>query len=120
MKSGFLTTLQGEWIDDKNFKLTSGLIYNSKLLNMTLKVPSGFITDFASVPRVPIAYTLFGNKAHHESVIHDYLYRTTPHLCTRRQADNVFKEAMTSRKKGFFVKGSMWLGVRLGGKSSWK
>ena len=120
MKSQFKTHLEGRYLDDGRYVLSEDLVYFSELLNKDIIVPKGFETDFASVPRVPIAYWLFGGKAHHESVVHDYLYRTNPHICTRRQADNVFKEAMTSRKKGFFVKGSMWLGVRLGGKSSWK
>lgn len=120
MKPQFKTVMTGFWIDDKNFQLTEDLIYDSKVLNMTVVVPKGFITDFASVPRVPIAYTLFGGKAHHEAVIHDYLYRTKPHICSRPQADRVFLEAMKTRQKGLFLRVSMYLGVRIGGSSSWK
>lgn len=120
MNSQFKTHLEGVYLDDGHYVLSEELVYFSELLNKEIIVPKGFKTDFASVPRVPIAYWLFGGRAHHESVIHDYLYRTIPHICSRKQADQVFKEAMIIRKKGIFVRNSMWLGVRLGGWSSWR
>jgi hypothetical protein len=59
---------------------------------------------------------LFGDRAHHESVIHDYLYRIDSVPCVgRKQADDVFLEAMEARGKGFFVRYSMYWGVRMGG-----
>jgi hypothetical protein len=120
MKSEFRTILVGEWVNDEVFKLHEDLIYYSELLGTDIIVPKGFETDFASVPRLPFIYSLFGDRAHHESVIHDYLYRTLPHICTREQADKVFLEAMTIREKNWFIRESMFIGVRFGGKSSWK
>jgi|SRR3990167_8029016 len=57
-----------------------------------IKVPAGFKTDFASTP--VFAWPLFppwyrGSKA---AVIHDWLYRTQER--TRKEADQIFKEAM--------------------------
>lgn len=105
--------------DDKIWVLDYPLVYESDLLG-TIAVPKGFETDFASVPRVPIAYTLFGDRAHREAVIHDYLYRidSIPES-TKSQADNVFLEAMTVRGKSWFVRKMMYWGVCLGGGSSW-
>ena len=120
MSAGFLTKLSGDWIDDKRFILTSDLIYDSDVLNQRLVVPCGFETDFASVPRVPFVYTLFGDRAHHESVVHDYLYHILPHICTRKQADEVFLEAMKARGKSWFIRRAMYAGVRIGGRRSWK
>lgn len=37
-------------------------------------VPEGYITDLASVPRVPLAYWLAGGRARKAAVFHDYLY----------------------------------------------
>ena len=55
-------------------------------------VPAGFVTDFASVPRLfwPILppYGKYGKAA----VLHDYLYRTG--AVERKEADLIFKEAM--------------------------
>ncbi len=126
--SEFLTPLDGRWITDDRFMLLSPLIYQSDLLRRTpglksdmadgiLRIPAGFVTDFASVPRVPIVYTLFGDKAHHESVPHDFLYQTHP--TTKPVADKLFREAMVSRGKPYYVVEGMYWGVVLGGRSSY-
>src|SRR3990167_3651406 len=118
MKSQFLTDLVVKQVYDKTWALEASLEYTSALLNDLLIAPKGFVTDFASVPRVPIAYALFGNRAHRESVIHDYLYQT--HLATKAMADKVFLEAMEARGKSFWVRWVMYLGVRVGGGSAYK
>ena len=111
----FITELDAVCIDDGTWRLGASLVYDSGLVG-PIKVPAGFETDFASVPRVPVAYMLFGDRAHHEAVIHDYLYRmdSVP-IVDRETADAVFLEAMKARGKGAFVRYSMYLGVRLGG-----
>jgi len=115
----FLTELEVTCIDDGSWKLVSHLAYESDLVG-TIIVPAGFETDFASVPRVPIFYVLFGDRAHRESVLHDYLYRVDakPEV-SRSNADEVFLEAMKERGKGFFVRRAMYWGVRLGGWTAW-
>ena len=40
-----------------------------------ITVPVGFQTDYASVPRLPVTYALFGDAAHDAATIHDYGYR---------------------------------------------
>ena len=101
--------------DDQVWAIGSPLVYDSDLVGIVI-VSEGFETDFASVPRVPLFYALFGDRAHRESVIHDYLYRIDafPEV-TRSRADDVFLEAMKCRGKGFFVRYAMWVGVRSGG-----
>lgn len=114
--SRFLTELDVRCINDGVWCLDSPLVYESDVLKATVTVPAGFETDFASVPRVPIAYMLFGDRAHREAVLHDYLYRTdSVPVVERSQADDTFFEAMAERGKGCFVRYSMWWGVRLGG-----
>lgn len=112
----FVTTLQGEWLDDNRFRLMTPLVYESDIMGMVM-VPAGFVTDFASVPRVPIVYMLFGDRAHHESVPHDFFYQT--HIVTKAVADKVFLEAMKARGKSWFIRYAMYLGVVLGGASSY-
>lgn len=116
--SRFVTPLDGRWLDDERFMLLADLIYDSDLLARTVFVPRGFVTDFASVPRVPIVYTMFGNRAHHESVIHDFLYQTNQ--VPRGTADKVFLEAMAARGKSKFIQRAMYWGVVMGGGSSYK
>lgn len=118
--SKFLTELDARLKDDDRvWILGASLIYKSDILGL-IEVPEGFETDFASVPRVPIAYTLFGDRAHRESVIHDFLYRTDclP-VATFSQANNVFLEAMECRGKGWFVRKMMYWGVCCGGFASY-
>jgi hypothetical protein len=117
MESKFLTELDARLKDDdKIWILDSPLVYQSALLDTVINIPMGFETDFASVPRVPIAYWLFGDRAHREAVLHDYLYRidSVP-VVTFGQANDVFLEAMKVRGKGLFVRYAMYWGVVIGG-----
>ncbi len=117
MKSQFLTELEVKEVEEGRWKLLAPLKYYSDILGKVIEVGAGEETDFASVPRVPIAYMAYGDRAHRESVIHDYLYRT--HLVTRSVADSIFLEAMKSRKKPLWVRWGMFLGVRVGGWVAW-
>ena len=114
----FLSELDVRCINDRVWQLDSSLRYLSDILGVII-VPAGFQTNFASVPRIPVAYMLFGDRAHREAVLHDYLYRidSTPHA-TFDQANDVFLEAMQERGKGCFVRYAMWMGVRCGGRAS--
>lgn len=120
----FLTDLKVQLKNgsDSIWDLIDCLVYKSDLLKEIVDVPGDFKngdyfeTDFASVPRIPIAYNLFGNRAHYESVIHDFLYcKDSKPVVSRKTADEVFLEAMKLRGKSWFVRYSMYSGVRLGG-----
>ena len=135
MNSKFLTVLQTQDIDDNNFFILKDLIYQSRCLNGIVTVPKGFKSDGSSTPRVPVVYTLYGGKAHHEGVLHDYLYRVPNHtilfskageglentvrVISKKEADTVFLEAMTARDKPWHVRWGMYLGVKFGGQLSW-
>lgn len=117
-KAEFLTNLDTRTIDDTLQKLLAPLRYYSKALKREIEVPANFVTDGASVPRVPIAYWLAGGKAKRAACVHDYLYQT--HSCrSRRQADLVFLEAMRVDGVGLWCREVMYAGVRLGGMGSW-
>lgn len=115
----FLTNLNTTTIDDDLFRLEKPLVYESDLVGR-IEVPEGFYTDLASVPRVPLIYTLWGNRAHHEAVLHDYLYRVDAvPAATYDQANEVFLEAMKERGKGWWIARPMYWGVCLGGRGSY-
>lgn len=101
------------------WELTAPLSYYSAHLDRIVTVPEGFRTDFASVPRLPFAYWLFGNAADEAAVIHDFLYTNFAKGITRKQADEVFAEASKVLKVAAWRRGPMWLGVRLFGGSHW-
>lgn len=121
MKSEFINHLDCHLGDDDRFwVLNRPLFYRSEHLNKTLWIPTSFKTDLASVPRVPIVYACWGNRAHHEAVVHDYLYRAdSKPVVSRLDADRVFLEAMAAREKPFWLRWFMYCGVRMGGFSAY-
>lgn len=124
----------GLWVVAEEF------IFYSARLGRLIKVPAGFVTDLASVPRLPVMYWLFGATADEAAVIHDFLYRDM--TTTRADADAVFAEAMeviARIKQGALAadgvpawrrwlasvaddarRGAMWAGVRVGGGRAFK
>ena len=106
---------------DTVWVIKAPLLYRSDVLvkhgyKPGIEVEEEFETDFASVPRVPLFYALFGDKAHREAVIHDNLYRSdSSPVVSRAIADKIFLEAMKDRGKSYFVRYGMYWGVRAGG-----
>lgn len=101
--------------------LSSPLIYQSDLAG-GIVVPRCFETDLASVPRLPIIYSLWGNRCHREAVLHDFMYRRSrligfdyPFMLANR----VFLEAMLVRKVPAYIAYPMFLGVCAGGYPSY-
>lgn len=94
MTPAFLTPLRLELVSeaDDTWKVVAPLQYRSVVLGALIEVPDGFVTDMASVPRVPIVFWLTGDTAHAPAVVHDFLYQQ--HIASKSQADDVFEEAM--------------------------
>jgi hypothetical protein len=116
--SEFLDELDVRLINDESnlWVINSVFRYKSDLLGgAIITVPIGFRTNFASVPRLPLAYLLFGGVANKAAVVHDYLYSTGK--ISRSKADAVLKEASKVSGVGWFRRQAMWLGVRAGGSS---
>lgn len=55
-------------------------------------VPIGHRTDFCSVPRVPLAYDMLGNRARKAGSIHDDLYARG--VVSREKADDLLYEML--------------------------
>ena len=111
-KAQFITQLEAKLLnDDTIWELDSPLIFLSMKVGK-IHVPTGFQTDFASVPRVPLAFELYGDKAHREGVVHDYLFRkdSVPNVAYMT-ANRVFYEAMEVRGKPWYVRWPMYLAV---------
>lgn len=98
------------------YRLLSPLVYHSKLFG-TIVAPHGYVTDLASVPRLPFAYLLAGGKASEAGIIHDWLYSS--HQLTREQSDAVLREAIMVMGYSKTLANTMWLAVRVGGSSHW-
>lgn len=96
------------------WELVEPLVYESDCAAMTITVPVGFRTDFASVLRLPVIYLLFGDKAHAPATVHDYLYHVG--IVPRKLADDVFSESMkASTKLSTVERWLMWSAVRVFG-----
>lgn len=117
--SRFLTDLDIRLVDEMagRYKLLAGLVYRSDLLRDEIAVPAGFVTDFASVPRLPFVYMVVGGKGQRAAVVHDWLYTT--HQVTRKQADAVLAEALRVCGYRDLVVKAFYGGTRLGGGSHW-
>lgn len=117
MTAEFPVTLKVEQIDDSHWRLLENFVYHSDFLNKWITVPKGFVTDFASVPRIPVAFWLTGNTAHAAAVVHDWLY--TMQFTTRYEADNVFYEACAITGIPLWRRSAMYAGLRVGGGARW-
>jgi hypothetical protein len=91
----FVTPLDTRQIDDRHWELLADLRYQSAVYPSMLVIPRGFVTDYASVPRAPLTYLLFGGRGNAAAVVHDFLYQLHIRDVDKATADNVFREALT-------------------------
>lgn len=82
------------WCNDGTgqWQFVEELHYYSTRLRQLVVVPKGFSYDRASVPRMPVAYALFGGRYSRSAGVHDFLCRMR--RVRRETADLVFLEAM--------------------------
>ncbi|RNM06860.1 DUF1353 domain-containing protein [Dickeya undicola] len=104
--------------DSHDWVLMEDITYQIGESGHTITVPKGFVTDFASIPKTLWSFGLSQHGPYSKAaIIHDYLYWSQG--CTKEQADNILaiamKESGVSEKTATII----YIGVRLGGKSSW-
>lgn len=80
-------------------------------------VPSGFVTDFASIPRVFWSLLPPDGTYTYAAIIHDYLYWSQ--AGTRADADLVLKYAMEEFNVNAAAVAAIYSGVRVGGQFAW-
>jgi hypothetical protein len=83
-----------------------------------VRVPIGFVTDFASIPRVFWSLLRPDGEYSYAAVIHDFLY--WEQSCDRISADEIFKFCMEEFKIGSTTVESIYAAVRIGGESAWQ
>jgi Protein of unknown function (DUF1353) len=102
-----------QWIVTESFVYRIG---NSKL---SVAIPKGFVTDYASIPPGPLrALFIPTGQYGRASVVHDFLYWTQ--WCSREQADRIFLFAMIESKVPADTRIKMYAAVRAGGDPSWR
>lgn len=133
--AGFLSPLELEYLDGRQWRITQPFEYclgRPESLERVI-IPTGFVTDFASIPRM--LWTLlpptgaYGKAA----VVHDWLYQkrlittlwpTTDvpvrsRLCSRGEADHTLLEAMQVLGVTWPTRSTIYAGVRTGGWVTW-
>lgn len=109
-----LNSLELKDLKNSKFELLSDYSYIVK--NREIKVPKGFITDFASVPRIFNIFILPYGKHSSASLIHDWLYSQD---CTlkmkRKEADKIFLEIMKEEGVNIFKRNLMYYAVKVFG-----
>lgn len=130
----FKTYLDTRGITDDVSELIADFIalVHSDTQTIKITVKTGFCTNFASVPRIPFAYLLFGGVGNYPAVAHDGLYSPSskvevididtnePFKVTREWADEVFKAGLEERGISSFKVNMMYWAVRLKGASYYK
>ena len=88
-----------------------------------LTVPKLSTTDFASIPRVLHSLISPLNNTIYAAILHDYLYRNpadaVANKLDRETVDRLFYWAMRARGVFRLTAGLMYVGVRMGGSSSY-
>lgn len=82
-----------------------------------VSVPSGFVTDFASIPRAFYSLLRPDGEYTYPAIVHDYLYWTQ--LRTRSESDDVFRLMMQEFKIGSGTVRIIYNAVRKFGQSAW-
>jgi hypothetical protein len=96
-------------VDAKRWELREPVGYRGAREDFT--VPAGFVTDFASIPRLVVwlipRYGLYTRSA----ILHDFLWRTS--AVSRADADGLFRRSMRELGVSMPRRWMMWAAVRL-------
>jgi hypothetical protein len=103
------------WVLRRKFSFYLGKTEDSE----TIEVPAGFITDFASVPR--IFWLIFPpwGKYGNAAVIHDYLYWVQLNAYPKNRADQIFQQGMDVLGVGKVTTWALYTAVKLFGQLAW-
>jgi hypothetical protein len=108
------------------FELADDFIYNWEHKGLLkgysgpiyqIKVPKGYRTDFASIPRIFQGLFNAVNDIAPASIAHDWCYSIE--LFERSICDQVLYDAMRVNSIGFLRAKTVWSAVRAGGWTAW-
>jgi len=100
--------------DGKGFKLLAPM----DVVEYSIVVPMGFVTDLASVPWFARWLVPTWGKFSAASIVHDWLYFDQP--CSREEADTIFAELMKADGVRASRRMALVSGVRAGGWVAWR
>lgn len=116
MQPAFLSTLQvrlhsNTWCET-TWELVAPLKYRTIVRGEPelVEVSKHFVTDFASIPRIPFFWWLAKGVMQRPAVIHDWLYTTGEY--ERETCDLIFLEAGRAENVNIFLRGGMYAVIR--------
>ena len=114
-----ITELKTTPIDDKYWEVMEDYYY--KTSRGVIRVPKGFRTDYASVPRIFRNIINSYGKHGRAAVVHDWLYSSQCKIdVTREEADKIFLEIMKECGVGSIKRNLMYRMVRMFGASHFR
>lgn len=119
----YLSDLYVEMLDKESrdgrqlWRLTEDLIYFSDRYGIFIITRKGYVTDFITLKRYPIAYMLIGETAHRPPVTHDDCY-DNQHV-DKKMADLIFYDALLEEGVGKIKANAMYWAVRLFGRGTY-
>ena len=115
-KTELILRVHARSIRNRPYELMRDLVYETDVLPSGLViVPTGYTTDFASVPRAFWRIFPPGGKYRAAAVVHDFLCDESPHSCNSKQAARIFREAMQDLGVKRWRRAAMYRAVRMFG-----
>ena len=114
----FQTPLDVRYVDGHTWIVLTEFVYVSP--RITVRIPAGTETDFASVPR--FFWRIISPTDKHigkPALVHDHLYRQKHLHVTRQFADEELRHAMHSVGAPLWKRSVVYAGVRMFGGSAW-
>jgi len=115
---GFTTPLDARLLADGKWRLIEPFVYyRTNNTGDRVLVFEGFVTDFASIPKIFRNLIDIVGRHGKAAVIHDFLYFSGKR--SRKEADDIFLEGMVVLQVGYFKRYAMYWGVRSFGWAAW-
>lgn len=109
----------GRFVGPETYRLEEEMQYwwGGEQTGVLIIVPTGFETDFASIPRFFQRLLPKLDKHRRAAILHDYLY--AKQICERHVCDLIFLEAMEVLKVPTWKRHAMYRAVRMFGWAAW-
>lgn len=119
--SSFTSPADLRFLGEYRFELLSPFYYHvgDYPSEQIICVPAGFVTDFASVPRLLWAIFPPHGKWAKAAIVHDFLY-TKPHTRSKEECDLIFLEAMSVLGVPVVTRKLMYWAVRFFGREAYE
>lgn len=113
----FIGPINVQYLDGKSWKLTTEYVYCSHLLQTCIRAEAGFVTDFASIPRVlwPVLAPT-DERVAPAAIVHDRLYRDPAFKVTKDEADHVLIEGMELLGASVRLRSTVYWALRMFGR----